>query len=267
MTVNMKIMAATLSTALVLGACGSESATTAADTGTPNVTTETTTVTLDTRPRFAPVATRRSAAVAVAAVLSVEEQEALVYLREEEKLAHDLYVAFYDEWGLRIFDNIAASEVNHYTEVATIIDRYDVADPSADYPVGEFLLPEIQGFYDDLVARGLTSPTEALMVGAYFEEFDILDLMALESDYADIESVYANLLAGSKNHLRAFVRQLAASGINYEPVVMSDELFDAIIGDPTEPARAASWNSGGNASGSVSGVNGGGNGGGRRNGR
>lgn len=51
-------------------------------------------------------------------------------MAEEEKLAHDLYTAFADRYEVRIFGRIAAAETNHLTAVRTLLDRYDVTDPT-----------------------------------------------------------------------------------------------------------------------------------------
>ena len=50
------------------------------------------------------------APVAVTSTLSVDEITGLQFMREEEKLAHDVYVTFYQQYGVAIFNNIAGSE-------------------------------------------------------------------------------------------------------------------------------------------------------------
>ena len=56
--------------------------------------------------------------------LSATEKESLLYMREEEKLARDVYNAFYDRYGLRVFSNIATSEQAHMDAVLTLLNRY-----------------------------------------------------------------------------------------------------------------------------------------------
>ncbi len=63
------------------------------------------------------------------AILSQEEIDDLVYLREEEKLARDVYLHLYNTWGQWIFENIAASEQQHMDAVKTLLDRYGIHDP------------------------------------------------------------------------------------------------------------------------------------------
>jgi hypothetical protein len=162
--------------------------------------------------------------------LSAAESDALAYMREEEKLAHDVYIALYEKWGLPVFQNIAASEQTHTDAVKTLLDRYGLQDPAAAQ-VGVFTNGELQDLYNTLVARGSVSLEEALKVGAAIEEIDILDLqerLALTSR-ADIQTTFNNLLRGSSNHLRSFTTQLKTqAGIEYTPQVMSAESYQAI---------------------------------------
>ncbi len=145
-------------------------------------------------------------ALAVPGTLSADESAALLFMREEEKLAHDVYVTLYEQWGLRVFSNIAASEQKHTDAVAALLDAYGLEDPTIGHGVGEFTNPALQALYDDLVAQGSISAAEALKVGVAIEELDIADLeqRIAETDNPDIQLLYSNLLAGSKNHLRAF---------------------------------------------------------------
>ena len=130
-------------------------------------------------------------------------------MREEEKLARDVYNAFYDRYGLRVFSNIAASEQAHMDAVLTLLNRYGLADPAAAAP-GVFNNDDLQALYDDLIDQGNASLTAALQAAVLIEETDIADLqdgLALTS-HADLRAVYNNLLRASQNHLRAFSRQL-----------------------------------------------------------
>ena len=144
--------------------------------------------------------------------LTQEEAEALVFLREEEKLARDVYTALYDMWGKNAFDNIAASEAKHMASVKTLLDSYGLADPVATDTPGVFVNAELQQAYNDLVAQGSQSLEEALKVGVTIEELDIADLQELLAmqPSADIAEVAQNLLKASQNHLAAFTRLLAA---------------------------------------------------------
>lgn len=169
-----------------------------------------------------------------ATTLSEADRDAVVFMREEEKLALDVYQELYDVWGLPIFDNIAGAEQTHTDSVQTLLNRYDIQDPALDQRAGVFTNPDLQALYDDLVARGSESSTEALLVGALIEDLDIADLQARASDDPAVALVFSNLEMGSRNHLRAFVRQLDANGATYTPSYISQADFDAIVASPTE---------------------------------
>ena len=168
--------------------------------------------------------------------LSEKEKEHLLFMREEEKLARDVYLTLYKIWGAQIFANIARSEQTHMDAVKALLDKYGVPDPAAGKGVGEFTNPELQELYDKLVEEGSKSLVDALKVGALIEEKDIVDLkVALnDTDNQDIRLVYENLMMGSRNHLRAFTRMLAQQGVEYTPQLLSVEEYQQIINSPWE---------------------------------
>lgn len=174
-----------------------------------------------------------------AATLTPEEIDSLAYMREEEKLAMDVYNALYATWGTPVFDSIALSEAAHTTAVLTLINQYSLPDPAATNPPGVYLDASLQTLHDQLVAQGMSSEVEALRVGALIEETDIKDIrerMAL-TDEAPILKVYDNLLCGSRNHLRSFDKNLQMRGVDYTPVVISEAEWDAIASSPMERCR------------------------------
>jgi hypothetical protein len=163
--------------------------------------------------------------------LSEQEIADLVYMREEEKLAQDVYLTLYDTWGLSVFENIAASESVHTEAIKALLASYGIDDP-VQSQVGVFTDPGLQTLYNQLVARGSTSLSEALKVGAEIEEIDILDLQAriAETDHQDISQVYENLMIGSENHLSAFVRVLNIQTSEvYQPSYLSPEAYQSIV--------------------------------------
>jgi hypothetical protein len=169
--------------------------------------------------------------------LSDAEIAGLLYMREEEKLARDVYTTLGGIWGQNVFVNIAASEQTHTDAVLMLIVRYGLTDPVGTNPPGVFSDPVLQGLHDVLAARGSASLIDALIVGAEIEEIDIIDIDArLEGvlDNRDIELVYENLKKGSRNHLRAFIRNLDNQNYPYQPQYLTQEAFDAIIDSPTE---------------------------------
>lgn len=165
-------------------------------------------------------------------ILTNDEIASLIYMREEEKLAKDVYLGLYDLWGLPIFQNIANSEQTHTDAVKQLLDRFAIEDPADNSPLGEFADEDLQKMYDDLMALGAQSLGDALKVGGAIEEIDILDLKeSLEiTQNEEIQRVFINLLRGSENHLRAFTSNLEKqTDETYQPQYMSQEDYDAIL--------------------------------------
>jgi hypothetical protein len=148
--------------------------------------------------------------------LDATETAGLVYMREEEKLAHDVYVTLYQQWGLSTFNNIANSEDRHENKIEKLLNSYQIADSVGDNPIGVFVNPDLQQLYNNLVAQGSQSLSEALKVGVLIEETDIADLQTriAQTDNADIQQVYEQLLSGSNNHLSAFTSNLTGETVN-----------------------------------------------------
>jgi hypothetical protein len=219
------------------------SASCADDTTATTSTTATTATTFTTATTTTTTATTGTTDGAVDVVddgvLTADEVDGLLWMREEEQLAHDVYVTLGDLWDLRIFDNIASSERSHIDAVVTLLDRYGIDDPAQGNDPGTFTDPAIQALHDRLVSDGSVSAEAALSVGALIEELDIGDLQAraAATENVEITTTYANLERGSRNHLRAFTSQLDARGVVYEPTRLDPAVFDAIVSGETERGR------------------------------
>ncbi|NOR48940.1 MAG: DUF2202 domain-containing protein [Methanosarcinaceae archaeon] len=177
--------------------------------------------------------------------LTDEEIAGLKLMREEEKLARDVYMVLYDEWNLPIFKNIANSEQTHTDAVKTLLDIYGIEDPvSIDEP-GDFANQELQTLYDDLVDQGSASLLEALIVGATVEDLDIFDLNELiaQTQNQDILLVYNNLVKGSRNHMRSFVEQIENNGGTYTAQYIEQSELDEILGSSHESGPILDENS------------------------
>lgn len=169
--------------------------------------------------------------------LSESEIETLNYVREEEYLAHDVYVAMYDLYNVPVFNNISNSEFIHSTAIQALLEKYELPDPGAGHEPGVFQNPDIQALYDALVEQGSASFQDALVVGATIEDVDIWDLkehLINDVDNTDITYALEQLYRGSRNHMRAFSAHLDFQGMTYTPQYISQELYDEIIGSGWE---------------------------------
>ena len=160
---------------------------------------------------------RASRSLPAAVQLTEAEEQHILYMREEEKLARDVYLTLYELWGAEIFANISESEQQHMDAIKNLITRYGLVDTVIDDAVGIFTNPDFVDLYDELVLAGQISLEEALKVGVRIEELDIADLeLALQdTSMRSVQRVFQNLLNGSYNHLNAFQRNIEASGTEY----------------------------------------------------
>ncbi|RBP31110.1 hypothetical protein DET50_106131 [Marinobacter pelagius] len=163
------------------------------------------------------------------------ETDDLKYMREEEKLARDVYLTLDQSWGkqTQVFAKIALSEETHTSTVDYLLDKFGVEDPVVNDTIGVFTNEELQALYNELVAKGKTSFINALYVGALIEEKDMRDILAAinQTDERPIILAYSNLLDGSKSHLRAFVKVIEAQGLTYEAQLLDPEEVELILED------------------------------------
>ncbi len=171
--------------------------------------------------------------------LSQAEKDYILKMREEEKLARDVYLTLYEVWGSQVFLNISGSEQTHMDAVKTLIDKYGLTDPMTSNDRGVFSDSKLKELYDSLVAKGKESITEAFKVGATIEDLDIYDLdeAIVKSDNMDVVFVFENLRKGSENHMRAFVSQLERYGLSYTPQYISQEEYETIISSESETGQ------------------------------
>ncbi len=153
---------------------------------------------------------------------------ALLRMREEEKLARDVYTQLAKTSKLPLFRNISRAESQHMQAIERLV-RGGGGGALNDVP-GAFTFPEYQRLYDSLIASGTRSPLDALKVGAKIEEMDIADLRILMNQTTDsqIQQVLGRLMQGSQNHLRAFASQIAKNGASYNAEFLTQAEFDQI---------------------------------------
>ena len=171
--------------------------------------------------------------------LTQTEKDDLLTLREEEKLARDVYLYAFDKYGLDISSNISQSEQTHMDKILDLLNKYGLEDPALANR-GEFTNQTLQTLYNDLTAQVDVSELTALVVGATIEDLDIRDIEDFESrtDKSDILSVYDKLKCGSRNHMRAYYNQLVLQDYIYNTqFISSDELSDIIVSDNEQCGR------------------------------
>lgn len=164
-----------------------------------------------------------------------DEKDDLIHMREEEKLARDIYLYNYDLYGLNIFRNIAKAEQTHMDRILGLLVTYNIPDPASP-TIGVFNNPDLQTLYNDLIVQSKKSLLDALLVGATIEDLDIYDLdeSLKNTSKADIILAYENLNCGSRNHMRAFSGQLSGRGSSYTPQFISLQKYQDILNDKHE---------------------------------
>ena len=168
--------------------------------------------------------------------LTPEEIADLQYMREEEKLARDVYLVLYSEWGSQVFSNIASSEQTHTDAVASTIERLGVEDPVEDDTIGVFVDPRLAELYEQMVDEGLESPVDALHVGATIEEVDMVDIQAAidRAETPPTTGLSESLPCGPRNPLRPFTAELENAGQPYEAQFLDPATVEAIVSSPRE---------------------------------
>ena len=186
--------------------------------------------------------------------LTDSELASLQKMKEEEKLARDVYSVLSQKWGSSVFTNISAAESNHLNAILLLLTSYGSTETSIG-EAGIFADAAVQKLYNDLVAKASVSLEEAYKTGALIEEIDIKDLLeALSSTTNEnITLVFENLLKGSRNHLRAFNLQLTTLGIVYTPVYISETDYNLIVTSPMEKGKQYKMQGKGNGQGNGNG--------------
>lgn len=185
------------------------------------------------------------------------EETHMMFMREEEKLARDVYTMLGATWpDQAVFSGISGSEQGHTDSVKNLIEGYGLTDPNTNDNVGAYTGEDYAGYFTEkyklLVDKGSINELEALYVGAFIEELDMLDIVQCPQaiidiqrsirstsdcglNYTDedqIQTVFGNLLDGSKSHLRAYVGRIenVIGDGNYVAQVLTQEEVNAILG-------------------------------------
>lgn len=155
-------------------------------------------------------------ACVVTGTVNEAETAGLLFMREEEKMARDVYTYLYGKYKLPVFLNISKSENAHMSAVLRLITAFNITDNSTNDP-GVYTNTRIAELYLQLIEMGNVSLIDALKVGVLIEQTDISDLQKelLPVENTSVKTVYTNLTAGSNAHLKAFVYNLKIQGVTY----------------------------------------------------
>jgi hypothetical protein len=177
-------------------------------------------------------------AMIVTSALTDSELASLLKMKEEEKLARDVYSVLSKKWGSQVFTNISAAENNHLNAIVLLLTNYGATDTSIG-EAGIFADADVQTLYNDLIAKAGVSIEDAYKTGALIEEMDIKDLTVTlgTTTNENVLLVFDSLLKGSRNHLRAFNRQLTTLGIVYTPVFISQTDYTQIVTSAMEKGK------------------------------
>lgn len=192
--------------------------------------------------------------------LDSAEATHLIFMREEEKLARDVYMTLSSLYpDSRVFVNIGeGSEQTHTDMIRDQLEAYGIDDPNPETnnlptSIGVYTGNEYGTYFTEkfvyLTELGSRSELDALYVGAFIEELDMHDIVECPdyieetdngvedcgmnyTDEAPLINAYSSLVDGSKNHLRAFVGQIEAiiGEGNYVAQIISQEEVDEILG-------------------------------------
>lgn len=179
-----------------------------------------------TRASVAPVLT-------VTASLSADEIEFLFALREDEKMARDLYTVFAAKYSTAPqIDRIAAAENSHIAYVEAVLDYYEISYPAMT-AAGLFEDAKRQAIYNELADKSGTL-LEVYATMAAVEEESVSAYKSVQSEITNenIALVITNMIKASSNHLKAAVCQIIVGGSTYTPLYLSAEEFGTIVNLP-----------------------------------
>ncbi|MDU0315341.1 DUF2202 domain-containing protein [Phycicoccus sp. M110.8] len=179
----------------------------------------------------------------------------LTQLREEERMARDLYTRLASSSGEQLFVRIATAEQRHLDSVEALMRGRGMDPAAAGTSAGTYAVPALQAAYDRWLARGTASDQAAYAVGVELEKRDIADLRSLAVPTGDSAyRVVSALLAGSEHHLTAFTKavngQLPTGAAGYGRMqargqgTMARDGSCATDGTPMGPGPGANGNGG-----------------------
>ena len=147
-----------------------------------------------------------SSAATVPTTLKATQKVQLKNLIEEVKMAKDVYTYFATKVTTLRFSNIARSEQAQVNYLASILTKYQVANPTTGKAPGKFVNIDFQNLYTAHIVEGSANSEQAFGVAENVENAAIASLKKLLANPVpdDVKIALELLLAASYNHLEAF---------------------------------------------------------------
>ena len=160
------------------------------------------------------------------------KEAVIMYLVEQEKLAHDFYRSLDTMWVTDIFNRVANEEYEHVGKLSAVAAELMISVPNHfnEYPMGQFIDNKLRHLYAELMISANFSLEDAYRTSANLEERKMVDLkMALKEPNFELENLtYKALLIGSEDNFKAFIRALNEMNSGYTPILMSPSEFEAL---------------------------------------
>lgn len=152
----------------------------------------------------------------VTGTVNEKETASLLFMREEEKMARDVYAYLYAKYKLPVFLNVSKSENAHTSAVLRLLTGFNITDNSTN-DAGVYVDTRLTDLYKQLIAMGDVSVIDALKASVLIEQTDISDLQnaLIAVENLSVKTVYNNIMAGSNAHLKAFIWNLKIKGVAY----------------------------------------------------
>lgn len=182
--------------------------------------------------------------------LTADEIEFLYAMREDEKLARDLYAYFWTRYPTAPqIQRISKAEESHIAAIETVLDYYEISYPAMSAP-GVFEDSTRQALYDELALKSETM-LEAFQTMAFVEDRDLFAYKMVQSQItnANLSLLIENMIKASTNHLKAAIRQIFVRDGSYTSIYLSAEEYDAIIKLPFQNGKAYKTKKGKNGNG------------------
>lgn len=153
------------------------------------------------------------------------KESIVLYLLEQEKLAHNFYSILDTIWVTEIFNRVASEERIHMQKLSIVAYDFMIEVPSHfnEYPLGQYSNPYLRALYPQLLQEANFSLEDAYRVSANLEERKIIDLKAAlkQPNFESEALTYKALLLGAEDNFKLFIRALVGMQAEYQPILLN----------------------------------------------